>query len=67
MEQAVTMISEPLKELIEGFQIMKTVIVNFKVQENRYLLIFKKILLDGSHLGDNGIYCSIINIGDVNS
>ena len=31
------------------------------------LIYFSKILLDDSHLSDNGIYCSIINIGDVNS
>jgi len=28
---------------------------------------FSKILLYGSHLSDNRIYCSIINAGDVNS
>ena len=28
---------------------------------------FSKILLDDSHLSDNEIYCSIINIDDVNS
>ena len=27
---------------------------------------FSKILLDGSHLSGNGIYCSIINIFNVN-
>ena len=26
-----------------------------------------KILLDGSHLSDDGIYCSMMNTGDVNS
>ena len=31
------------------------------------LIDFLKVLLGGSHLTDNGIYCSIINIGDVNS
>ena len=31
------------------------------------LIDFYKILLDDSHLSDNGIYCSIINMGDVNS
>ena len=34
-------------------------------QSTTYL--FSKILLDGLHLSDNGIYCFIMNIGDINS
>ena len=30
----------------------------------KYLLILK-ILLDDLHLSDNGIYCSIINVGNI--
>ena len=28
---------------------------------------FSKILLDGSHLSNNEVYCSTVNMGDVNS
>ena len=33
----------------------------------KVLIDFSKILLVDSYLSDNGIFCSIINIGDVNS
>ena len=38
------------------------------LHSNRNMLTdFSKILLYDLHLSNNGIYCSIINIGDVNS
>ena len=38
MKQAVTMIRQSLKQLCEACLIMKTAIVNFKIQENKYIL-----------------------------
>ena len=53
----------------KSFRSMKNSVVHADafIYNFTYTYIFSKIMLDGSHLSDNGIYCSIMNIGDVNS